>query len=69
VTTFPFIAAPVSRAAEAAGVSETTLRQAIALGEVVVHYAGRRATKPIIRAIYLDQWVQSLPTESGRYNG
>lgn len=48
-------------AAEATGIGRTSIDAAIARGDLVVHYIG---TKPIVRAADLDDWVQSLPTES-----
>lgn len=57
-------AAPVSYdlagATRAVGVSERTLRDAIATGDLVAHYIGR---KPLIRRADLDAWVRALPTE------
>lgn len=47
-------------AAEASGVSERTIRGAIKAGELTTHWLG---SKPLIRAVDLDEWVQSLPTE------
>jgi len=53
-------------AAEASGFGETTIREAIELGDLVAHYGGRRNSKPVIRAIDLDAWVASLPTSRQR---
>lgn len=53
----------VPGAAAASGLGETTLRTAIAKDELVVHYYG---TKPVIRAVDLDDWIRSLPTEKPR---
>lgn len=49
-------------AVEASGVSESSIRAAIKDGELTAHYLG---TKPLIRAVDLDEWVQSLPTTKG----
>ena len=65
MSSFPFIAAPIPEAAKSVGFSVSTLREAIDNGELEVHYGGRRATKPVIRAVDLDEWVASLPTERG----
>lgn len=66
MSTFPFVAADLERAAEASGVSKTTIREALADGALVAHYVGGRASKPVIRAADLDEWIESLPTERGR---
>lgn len=47
-------------AAEAAGCGITSIKEAIEAGDLVAHYRG---TKPLIRAVDLDEWVASLPTE------
>lgn len=47
-------------AAEASGIGRTTLERARDAGDLICHYVGR---KPVIRAVDLDEWVQSLPTE------
>lgn len=49
-------------AAVASGASERSIRKALADGDLIPHYLG---TKPLIRAVDLDAWVQSLPTEKG----
>lgn len=66
MSAYPFISASLSRAAEAADVSESTIKTAIADGSLTAHYVGARSSKPVIRAADLDEWVQSLPTSSGR---
>ncbi|QCB93336.1 helix-turn-helix domain-containing protein [Cellulomonas shaoxiangyii] len=53
-------------AAEATGLGETTIREAIETGDLIAHYAGRRNSKPVIRAVDLDEWVASLPTSRKR---
>lgn len=58
-------------AVAASGIGETTLKSAIANDELVAHYNGRNI---IIRAVDLDDYVQSLPTSrppviSGRLPG
>lgn len=50
----------LARAAAAVGLSERTLRDAIAAGDLIAHYLGR---KPLIRRADLDAWIKSLPTE------
>lgn len=52
----------VAEAVEATGISETTIRAAIADGSLVANYVGARASKPILRAVELDAWIASLPT-------
>ena len=47
-------------AAETTGLSVKTIQAAIAQGDLVANYVGR---KPILRAVELDAWVASLPTE------
>lgn len=44
----------------ATGIGETTIKAAIKRNELVAHYVG---TKLVIRAVDLDDWVASLPTE------
>lgn len=44
----------------ASGIGETTLKSAIAADELIAHYVGN---KLVIRAVDLDEWIQSLPTE------
>lgn len=47
-------------AADAVGLSERTLRDAIAEGSLIAHYQGR---KPLVMHRDLEAWVESLPTE------
>jgi hypothetical protein len=48
--------------AEAAtGISERTIRDAVKRGDLIANYVGR---KPVFRAVELDRWIASLPTES-----
>ena len=58
----PWISAPLAEAAASAGVSVTTLKDAIADGLLAVHYVGAKATKPVIRAIDLDAWIEAQPS-------
>lgn len=44
----------------ATGLSKTTIQNAVTAGELVAHYVGR---KPVFRAVDLDEWIASLPTE------
>lgn len=50
-------------AVAATGIGETTIKQAIAQGDLVAHYVGRKA---VLRAVDLDEWIQSLPSSGGR---
>lgn len=50
-------------ATAATGVGETTITAAIRNGELIAHYVG---VKLVLRAADLDEWIQSLPTESPR---
>lgn len=61
---YTWVAKALPDAAEVAGVSLRTLQRAADQGDLLVHYAGERHTKPIVRAIDLDAWVANLPTES-----
>lgn len=44
----------------ATGIGETTIKGAISRGDLTAHYVG---TKLVFRAVDLDEWVASLPTE------
>lgn len=61
----PRISMGVRDAAAAAGVSEDTIRAAVREGSLVAHWVGAKATKPVIRAVELDAWIASLPTQRG----
>lgn len=50
----------MSGAVAATGIGETTIKSAIASGDLIAHYVG---VKTVIRAADLDEWIQSLPTE------
>lgn len=50
-------------AAEATGVSVSTIQAAVAAGDLVASYVGR---KPVFRAVELDAWVASLPNQPQR---
>jgi hypothetical protein len=50
-------------AVAACGLSDKTIRKAIADGDLVAHYYG---TKPVIVAADLAEWIESLPTERAR---
>jgi hypothetical protein len=50
----------VAGAVRATGIGETSIKSAIARGDLVAHYVG---TKIVLRALDLDDWIQSLPTE------
>lgn len=58
---FTSVAYDFAGAAAAVGFSAETIRQAHNAGDLTAHYVGR---KPVFRAVDLDAWVQSLPTES-----
>lgn len=55
----------LAQAVEATGISADTIRAAVAAGDLVANYAGEKASKPIFRAVELDAWIASLPTERG----
>ncbi len=55
----------LNEAVVATGISEDTIRDAMKDGSLVAHYVGEKATKPVFRAVELDEWVQSLPTSKG----
>lgn len=57
---FSFVSTDLDGAADATGYSKTTIREAMDAGELVAHYSG---IKPVIRAVDLDAWIESLPTE------
>ena len=50
-------------AAAATGLSESTIRNAIADGSLTAHYKGK---KPVVRIPDLDDWIESLPVERER---
>src|SRR5699024_10426173 len=55
------IAYTIPEASDATGISESTIRAAIADGVLIASYVGERATKPVLRAVELDAWIESLP--------
>lgn len=61
---YSFISCTLRQAADRTGVSETTLSNAIADGYLTAHRAGDKGGRIVLRAQDLDEWVQSLPTES-----
>lgn len=61
----PFIAADLDRAGDAVGCSADTLRREIAKGNLTAHYVGDSATKPVVLAADLFEWVASRPTDKG----
>jgi excisionase family DNA binding protein len=63
---YSFISCTLRQAADRTGVSETTLQNAIADGFLKAHRAGDKGGRIVLRAKDLDDWVQSLPTESPR---
>lgn len=58
--TLPAVSYKMAGAVAATGIGETNIKKAIADGELVAHYVGR---KLVIHAADLDEWVRSLPTE------
>lgn len=62
----PALSYDMDGAAAACGISKSTLTKAIADGELVVHYFGEKASRRVVRAVDLDEYVASLPTESSR---
>lgn len=46
-----------------------TLRRAIEDRRFVAHWTGDKVGRIVVRAHDLDEWVQSLPTESPRERG
>lgn len=63
---FPFISADLQKSADSVGASTRELQRAISRGDLRAHYVGSRASKPLILAADLAEWVASLPTVSGR---
>lgn len=53
------LALTIPDAAAAVGVSESTLRRAIATHSLIARYVG---TKPVIQVRELDAWLESLPS-------
>lgn len=60
---YPFISTDIAGAIVATGVKETKLREAINRGDLTVHY---HDSKPLLRAVDLDDWIRSLPTTKPR---
>lgn len=50
----------LTTAAAAVGLSDRTLRDAIADGSLTAHYSGR---KPLVLRADLEDWIRSLPTD------
>lgn len=55
----------LAEAETATGISRATISAAVKSGDLVAHYAGEKAIKPVFRAVELDEWVESLPAERG----
>ncbi|MCG7285396.1 hypothetical protein MHY85_05320 [Cellulomonas sp. ACRRI] len=53
-------------AEKATGISRATISAAVQNGSLIAHYVGAKATKPVFRAVELDEWVESLPTTKGQ---
>lgn len=60
VVIYDFVAAEKKVAAAKVGLSPSVLERAQEAGDLIAHYSG---IKPIYRAVDLDAWVESLPTE------
>lgn len=65
IIALPFIAAELDKAGAAVGCSADTLRRAIAVGDLTAHYLGDKASKPVVLAADLLEWIRTRPTESG----
>jgi hypothetical protein len=63
--TFVKVSYTLAEAVAATGISEPTIRAAVANGDLIANYVGEKATKPVFRAVELDAWIASLPTERG----
>lgn len=63
---FSSVSYTLTGAVEATGISEDTIRAAIQDGSLIANFVGAKATKPILRAVELDAWISSLPTERRR---
>ena len=57
----PQISYSLPNAARAADVSLSTIKDAIDKGNLVVTYVGPKGSKPVIRAVALDEWVAAQP--------
>lgn len=55
------VAYNMAGAIAATGIGETRIKEAIARGDLVAHYNG---SSLVMRAVDLDAWIQSLPTEN-----
>lgn len=53
----------IAQAADAVGVSVTTVKRAIAAGSLRVRYLGRGRTKPSIDRDDLIAWIKSAPSQ------
>lgn len=54
------LALTLNESAEACGVSKWAIEEAIRRGELVPRYPN---SKPVIRVVDLDEWLENLPTE------
>lgn len=63
MASYPFISTDLTGAAKATGVSERSIEKAIAASDLVAHFLG---TKRVFMARDLEDWIESLPTESTR---
>ena len=57
------VSVDLTGASVATGLSESTIRNAIADGSLTAHYSGR---KPVMRIPDLEEWIESLPTDRER---
>jgi hypothetical protein len=65
ILALPFIAADLETAGKAVGCSADTLRREIANGNLTARYLGEKASKPVVLAADLLEWISSRPKESG----
>lgn len=62
----PRVSLTLPDAVVACGLSERTLRDAIATGDLAVRYGGEKGGKVLIRVADLDAYIDSLPTSRER---
>lgn len=62
---YSFISASLEDAAAASGIGVKQLRNACEVGDLPCYWAGEQASKRLIRAEDLDDFVKTLPTERG----
>lgn len=62
---YPFISGTLEVVARATSIGVKQIREACETGDLVSYWAGDAASKRIIRAADIDEWIQSLPTKRG----